>query len=327
MHDEFMYQWTLEKKDLDLKFTWKIARAEISKKTLFTVKLANGSGIAFGEVAGISQKELENNKIPDSFHRFAEAGCNDLNQIVQFQLPPPLNFGVDSAFVHLLAKKKGQTVSRFLGRADIQKIETSFSLPIMPLPEISAFFENHNLKRFKVLKLKIGFQDQVESCMELHRCFKGPIRIDANEAFTDHQQVLGFIEKVQGLPIQFLEQPMPAALTGEYKKLKQKVNLPIFADESLQNTNIPADFNEMFDGVNVKLMKAGSYSRALQQIDQAKAMGLKTMLGCMVETSLGIESALNIADGVDYFDLDSFLFFKDDPYKRVAETNGVISRI
>lgn len=327
LHDIFMYRWTIEANDLDLKYTWKIARAEISKKTIYTVKITNGVGFAIGEVAGISQKDLENGKIVNSFQDFAQAGCNDIDKIIHFHLPAQLNFGADSAFVHLLAQKNQKTVAQYFGKPEVKKVETSFSLPIMPVPEISSFFANHNLGRFKVLKMKIGFQDQLESVKELHNCFKGPIRVDANEAFSDHQQVVDFANKLQGLPIQFLEQPMPSTHKEEYKKLKQKINLPVFADESLQNEDIPADFAQMFDGVNIKLMKAGSYGQALRQIEQAQSMGLKTMLGCMVETSLGINSALNIAHGVDYFDLDSFLFFKQDPYGLVQESNGILSRV
>ena len=72
------------------------------------------------------------------------------------------------------------------------------------------------------------------------------------------------------------------------------------------------------------MMKAGGYLRAIKQLRQAKSLGLKTMLGCMVETSLGISSALNIAGGVDYFDLDGCLLIKEDPYKLISEENGKI---
>ena len=96
----------------------------------------------------------------------------------------------------------------------------------------------------------------------------------------------------------------------------------IFADESVQDGRIIDDFQLGFHGINVKLSKAGGYYKAQRQLKEARELGLKTMLGCMVESSLGISCAMNIAHGVDYFDLDGFLLLKEDPMKLVYEEMG-----
>ena len=81
----------------------------------------------------------------------------------------------------------------------------------------------------------------------------------------------------------------------------------------------------MFDGINVKLMKAGGYLNALRLLKEAKAAGMKTMIGCMVETTLAISSGLNLCSLADYADLDSFLVVKNEPYKLAKEENGILS--
>ena len=78
-------------------------------------------------------------------------------------------------------------------------------------------------------------------------------------------------------------------------------------------------------GSNVKLMKAGSYQRAREQIEKAKSLNLKTMLGCMVESSLGIAGAMSVSQDVDYFDLDGFLYFKQEPHGLVTENQGFLT--
>lgn len=317
-----MLQWKLTTHQLDLKFTWTISRGSSQSKTIYVISVTDGQQTGLGEVAGITTQKDKAQELIDTFERFQQLNLQRIEELNEINLPSHLRFGIESAWIHLLAKKQNIKVEEYLKRKPIDKITTSFSLPILPLDEIKTFFNKYDLKRFKVLKLKVGHSDQAESCHELHRLFQGPIRVDANEAFQNAEDVLSFSKKINNLPIEFLEQPMSSDKKDEYIKLKALSSLPIFADESLQNQDIPTSFAQMFDGINIKLMKAGGYLQAIQQIEQAKKMNLKIMLGCMVETSLGISSALHLADGVDYFDLDGFLFFKDDPFNLVNEDKG-----
>ena len=154
--------------------------------------------------------------------------------------------------------------------------------------------------------------------------YSGPLRVDANEAFQSAEEVLQFLDQVSDLNIEFLEQPMPAHNVEEYKKLKHLSSVPIMADESLQTQEVDDHLEEQFHAINVKLMKTGGYTKAIEQINQAKARGLKVMLGCMVETSLAIHGACAIGENVDWFDLDGFLFFEKEPFGLLKEENGML---
>jgi L-alanine-DL-glutamate epimerase-like enolase superfamily enzyme len=106
--------------------------------------------------------------------------------------------------------------------------------------------------------------------------------------------------------------------------LKKHFPFTLFADESVTDK---ADFSQlklMFDGINVKLMKAGGYFNALQLLKGAKANKLKTMIGCMVETTLGISSGMHLCSLADYADLDSFLVVKNEPFGLLKEEDGVL---
>ena len=103
-----------------------------------------------------------------------------------------------------------------------------------------------------------------------------------------------FLEKDQKLPVEFVEQPIPAGMNEESTYLKKYSPFPLFADESITHS---ADFGILktqFDGVNVKLMKAGSYMNGIRLLTEARKRGMKTMIGCMVETTLGIRSGMNL---------------------------------
>ena len=160
------------------------------------------------------------------------------------------------------------------------------------------------------IKIKVNKENALDFSKEVMRLTQVPLRIDANEAFQTTSDVMNFISAFPDLNrIEFLEQPLPASFHEEALELKKHSPVILIADESVTKEDIGTYYTERFHGVNIKLMKSGGYLKGLKQLRQAKILGLKTMLGCMVETSLGISSALQLAGGVDYFDLDGFLFW------------------
>ena len=117
---------------------------------------------------------------------------------------------------------------------------------------------------------------------------------------------------------------MPAYMVEEACWLKERSPLPIIADESvINNLDIP-NLKDAFDGINIKLMKAGGISEALEMIITARSLGMKIMLGCMIESSVAISAAAHIAPLVDYIDLDGSLLLANDPYDSVKIKNGKI---
>ena len=319
-----MYQWSLKELELPLQFVWKISRAQSHTKKIIIVKIEDGTHSAFGELAGLTQKEDQSESLLQIFNQLTKTPEDLLDRLLSPSVPAPLRFAMSSALDHLQAQKRQQNLSDFLQVPQRQTLPTSFSLPIMPLEEIEDFFHRFKLRRFSSLKIKIDRPQDINKCRRVYELFQGPLRIDMNEAFESDRQVIDFAEQLSGLPVEFLEQPLPVSQTKDYQELKKHCPLPIFADESLQSQDVDEDLASQFHGINVKLMKAGSYRQALKQLRQARDLGLKTMLGCMVETSLGIAGALSIAHQVDYFDLDGFLYFKDEPFQWVTEQDGLL---
>ncbi len=126
--------------------------------------------------------------------------------------------------------------------------------------------------------------------------------------------------------IEFVEQPMPAAAPlKDWVWLKQRSPLPVFGDESYHHAGDAAQAAECFHGVNVKLVKTGGISGGFDALQAARKAGLKTMLGCMIETSILISAAAHLAELCDYLDLDGNILITDDPYLGVATNRGLLS--
>lgn len=324
-----MLQWSLEKIHLPLKFAWKISRNTSAQKTNYIVRAEENGLSGWGEIAFNVRYGESEESVERGFRRFLKLkvdfqDADDLQTAMKGEdLDKSLRFGLESAWVRLQAKKQGRSVARFLGLPEAGPVKTSFSLPILEVGEIEGFIATHGLKRFSCLKIKVD-EAATERVREVARHFPGPLRVDANEAWKDPDAILKFMEEVSDLPIEFIEQPLPSDLRDELLYLKKKSPRVLIADESITDEGVGTYHAERFHGVNVKLMKAGGYLPALAQLRRARELGLKTMLGCMVETSVGISSALDLGTGVDYFDLDGFLLIKRDPYNWVEEKNGAL---
>lgn len=327
-----MFTWSIKEIELPLKFAWNISRNSSDTKKNFIVKVKNGSIEAYGEVAFNVRYGESRDLILEKFEEFknnAPQEFNGVESVVAYlettDLPQSLKFGIESSFVHYVAILSGKTVPQLMGTNTIASVKTSFSIPIMEVGKIESFIKDNNLQRFSVLKVKVNREIAHDFCSEVLRLTNVPLRVDANESFESARETLQFLEKFPQINrLEFLEQPLPSNMHDEALELKKHSKVMLMADESVTREEVNEYHVERFHGVNVKMMKAGGYMRAIKQLRQAKILGLKTMLGCMVETSLGISSALNIAGGVDFYDLDGCLLIKDDPYKLVSEENGKI---
>ncbi len=149
-----------------------------------------------------------------------------------------------------------------------------------------------------------------------------PLRVDANEGWTDKEEAVRKINWLEKMGVEFVEQPMPAAMIEETRWVRSRVHIPIIADEAcLHAADIPK-LKDAFDGVNVKLDKAGGMMEAHRMIQIAKALGMKTMLGCMVSSSVSVTAAAHLSPLVDYADLDGNLLISNDPFSGVKVESG-----
>ena len=182
--------------------------------------------------------------------------------------------------------------------------------------------------RYPVLKLKVGSPDDQANFTALREAAPGkPVRVDANEAWKTKEEALRNIEWLHHHGnIEFIEQPMPATSSrADMAWLKERSPMPLFADESYHHASDIEVAAECFHGVNVKLVKTGGISGAYDALQAARQRGLKTMIGCMIESSVLISAAAHLAELTDHLDIDGNILINNDPYAGCTAEKGIIS--
>jgi L-alanine-DL-glutamate epimerase-like enolase superfamily enzyme len=327
-----MLTWSLEPLRLELKYTWVISRNSSEYKPNFIVRVADNKGYSgIGEVAP-NIRYGETPDIIEAFFKEFKTGVQGtyptLSNFSRFldslPLPHALRFGIESAFVHYLCASQSKSIEILLGIIAPAEVKTCYSIPIMEPQQIEEFLLLNNLNRFPAIKIKVNKEFGEESLNVLKTKYEGSIYLDPNEAFDDADELLLFLEKIKQLNIAFIEQPMPSYCITDYLYAKSKSPFPFIADESVTDNSEMGEIAKQFHGVNMKLMKAGGYLKGIDILNKARKAGLKTMIGCMVESTLGIGSAMQLCHGVDFTDLDGFMIVKNEPFHYLSEQNGVL---
>lgn len=221
------------------------------------------------------------------------------------------------ALVDGAARRAGQPLHAFLGLPFTPgRHVTSFSIGL-DTPEIIRT-KVSEAAAYPILKLKLGSPSDRENLAALRDAAPTKtVRVDANEAWKTRDHALRELEWLASDGrIEFVEQPMPAATPrSDLAWLKERSPLPLMADESYRvAADLPAVLG-LFDAVNVKLVKAGGVTPALAALRAARDAGLRTMLGCMIETSVLIAAAAHLAELTDALDLDGNLLITNDPFE------------
>lgn len=323
-----MLHWEIEKKRLNLIYSWKISRNESDFKDNYFIRVSGNSITAWGEAAPNIRYGESPEKIKNEFDQFLKSEPGKTKNIEELTilldslgLSNSLRFGIESAFIHWHCRKNNISLFDYFQLPPVKGIPTSYTVPIMKAEEAKDFLKKHQLRRFKSIKIKISTEES-DLIRAIAEEYKGPLRIDANEAFHDPDNLLLFSEKIKDLNIEFIEQPFPSALKDEYRYLKKKSPWPVLGDESITSQLNMEELAEQFDGINMKLMKAGGYLKGIKILKEAKKYGMKTMTGCMVETTLGISSGMHLCGISDYADLDGFFVIENEPFGMVEEKDG-----
>ncbi|MFC1725973.1 dipeptide epimerase [candidate division KSB1 bacterium] len=225
----------------------------------------------------------------------------------------------DMAMYDYAGKKYGIPLYKMLGLNPDDTPYTSFSIGIDNIDVIKQ--KTKEAEPYKILKVKLGTDFDYDIIKTIRSITDKPIRADANEGWTRDEA----LEKLNWLytqNVEFVEQPIPAADIEGIRWLRENTEMPIFADEALKT---PADMPAIasaYDGVVIKLVKAGGITPALQLIHTAKTLGLKIMIGCMVSTSVAVTAAAHLTPMLEYADLDGNLLVRDDPFDGVKVIDG-----
>lgn len=227
---------------------------------------------------------------------------------------------VDIALFDWLGQRLGVPVHQLFGLDAADAPVTTFSIGI-DTPEITRA-KVREAAAYPVLKIKVGLEND-ESTMEAVRAeTKKPLRLDANEGWKTKEEAVRKINWLEKQGAELIEQPLPAAMLEDMKWIRQRVHIPILADEACLHAEDIPKIAPYFDGINVKVDKAGGLLEAYRMIQMAKALGLKTMLGCMVSSSVAITAAAQLSPLVDYADLDGNLLIANDPVVGVHVVQG-----
>ena len=333
-----MPAWTIEPLLLPLRYVWKISRNASTTKTNLLVRVAGHGHAGTGEAAPNVRYGEAPELLLAQFEALQGAGLASVETLTGLDallaaqpVAHALSFALESALVQWLAAGAGQPVWRWLGvPAPAPAVPTAFSLPIMAVGEVAGFLREQRAARFSLLKIKVNQAEGLDLLREVARVLPGhALLVDGNETWPDADSVLQFLEqaaRLPGLHLRLLEQPLPAACAADYTHLRPLSPVPLIADESVTDTADFAAIARHFHGVNVKLMKAGGYRRGIELLRRTRAHGLLPMLGCMVETTVGIAAALEISALAEVHDLDGFLIVQDESFGLVREQDGSLSR-
>lgn len=227
---------------------------------------------------------------------------------------------VDMAAYDLYGKLHNLYTRKLLGLEETASTQSSYTLGIDSIPEMIRKYREQ--PGWPVYKIKLGTPQDLEIVRVLRAETDAVIRVDANCAWTVSQTIENSALLAE-LGVEFIEQPLPANAPREAcQEVFQHSRLPIIADESCRREPDVESCRNLFHGINVKLCKCGGLTPAVRMLRQARDWGMKTMVGCMVESTVGISAAAQLLPLLDYADLDGAALLAADPADGVRIKQG-----
>lgn len=243
---------------------------------------------------------------------FIAKASQQIHKAEKIKIPESAKTAIEMAWLDWWSKSKNKPLWELWGSESSIGPLTSFTIG---LDEVSVMQRKiQEADQFPLYKIKLG-TDRDRAIIEgIRKVTDKPLRVDANEGWKTVDQAKREIEYLEKQGIEIVEQPMHSSLQKELKELKKWSPLPLMADESFTGTEPLDEIAEQFDIINIKLMKIGSLVKAKRTIEQAHALGLEVMIGCMIESSLAITAGGVLALNCKYADLDGSLLISNDPF-------------
>jgi len=308
---------------LSLAETFVIARDAQDEVELCEVELRHGDAVGFGEAAPIARYDESAHSALAYVEEHEDALGTDpfaLDEI--FERLPRREFAaraaLDAALHDLCGKLAGVPAWRLLGLRRSGP-PTSWTVWLGD-PDDMARRAEAAAESFRRLKLKLGGRDglDLERVRAVRSVTRLPLQVDVNE-FWSLDEALEYLPQME---IEYCEQPLGAGDPAG-AELKRRSPVPIYVDEDCHTLEDVAECATRAHGINIKLAKSGGIREAVRMVSAARALGLDVMLGCMVESGLGIAAAAQIASLCDHVDLDGNLLLADDPWQGVEFVDGV----
>lgn len=226
---------------------------------------------------------------------------------------------LDEAVHDLWGKVQGKPVYELWGLKIGDLPQSNFTIGIDSI-ETMVMKLNEN-PDWPIYKIKLGTENDIEIVTELRQHTDARFRVDANCGWTAEQCVRNAHE-LNGLNVEFIEQPLPADDLAGQRFVYENSSLPIVADESCIEPTDVEKCDGIFHGINIKLMKCGGLTPARRMIDDARSRGLKVMVGCMTESTVGISAIAQLLPLLDFVDMDGAALLSQDIATGVQVKNG-----
>ncbi|QDS94095.1 L-Ala-D/L-Glu epimerase [Roseimaritima multifibrata] len=322
----------LHRLSLPLQHEFRIARGAITAQNSLVVELELDGFTGFGETT-------ENSYYGRTFESMTESieKCRSLLSGYQFGPPEELwdqlfevipddmfaLSAIDLAVHDLCGKQAHRHTFDMLGLQWQDIPESSYTIGIDSIETMRAKLAEQ--PDWSIYKIKLGTSHDVDIVKQLREVTNSRFRVDANCGWSVEETIENS-KALRELGVEFIEQPLPATATdADLRQIYEESVLPIVADESCQVEADVAACHNRFHGVNVKLCKCGGITPAVRMLQQAKQLEMKTMVGCMIESSIGISGAAQLLPLLDYADLDGAVLLSEDPAVGVQVTNGVVT--
>ncbi len=309
----------LHRYQLPLEFEFTISRGSISTQPSLVVELEHEGQRGFGEATANSYYRHTLDSMSESI-----MACRDTVETFTFGKPEQLwqmlqpalktDFfalsAIDLAAYDLFGKLNGQRTYETLGLEWNNIPDSSYTIGIDAPEKMIAKLESR--PNWNIYKIKLGSKHDVEIIRALRKKTSAILRVDANCGWTVDETISNS-HTLKDLGVEFIEQPLPAESPAEqHQRVFQESALPIIADENCLIETDVAKCAGLFHGINVKLCKCGGLTPGLRMLRKSRELGLKTMVGCMVESSVGISGAAQLLPLLDYADMDGAALISED---------------
>ena len=318
---------------LQLKHTFKIANNARNETPCVFIKLRYNGFTSFGE-ASLPPYLKETPETCEKYFKAVnqlkyfnnlslEIGAFDLSPIKEIiGINTPALAAIETALFDIIGKIYNKPVWEILDSEPEKMPETSCTIGIDAEEIIKLKIEE--AKDFRVLKIKLGTKNDKNLIEIIKRHTDKPLYVDANQGWRDKNKAIDFIHWLQTQNVLMIEQPMSKSNLEGNAFITQNSPLPVIADESCQNLDDVYNLRGAFHGINIKLMKCGGINEAQKMIALARKQKMQVMMGCMTESSCGINAASALAPQCDFVDLDGAWLIANNPFETPLLRDGKI---
>ena len=315
---------------LPLRHAFTISRGTTTHQPTLIVELTDGHEHGYGEATsnsyyGVTVESMKGSlerarhtiesHVADDPEHLWEAVGDELGE------DPFARCAMDQAAHDLWGKRSGRPVHQLWGLHADKRPLTSFTIGIDRIDVMVRKMQE--MSGWPIYKIKLGTPDDVQIVRALREQTDATFRVDANCAWTASETIDRAIVMKQ-LGVEFIEQPLPADQWEAMRDVRARSVLPVIADESCVGPQDIGRCADTFHGVNIKLVKCGGLTPARHMLQQARSLGLKTMVGCMTESTVGISAAAQLLPMLDYADLDGALLLSRDIATGVRFDQGAL---